>query len=304
MPYRISRLGHVEVRSLDLDRDLDYYTRVIGLHLTGREGKSAYLKGWDERHAYSFCLTEAEQAGMVRMAFRTVDPEDLGYYEKRLSEYGIPYDVIPEDYRRGRALRFTAPSGHTVELYYEMEYTGNLLPDVNPAPWPEDLKGIAPPRLDHTLITAPDPAKAIRFFQEVLEFRISELLVNPDGEPTAAWLWQRPAPHDLAIVPGGEGGFHHAAFTVDSAEAIFRAADILARHKVRIDLGPGRHGITRGTTIYFFDPSGNRLETFGGYTAYQMDPDTQAVRWTADQLTTGVSYYATELNESFLSVYT
>ena len=25
MPYRISRLGHVEVRSLDLDRDLDYY---------------------------------------------------------------------------------------------------------------------------------------------------------------------------------------------------------------------------------------------------------------------------------------
>ena len=46
---------------------------------------------------------------------------------------------------------------------------------------------------------------------------------------------------------------------------------------MRIDLGPGRHGITRGTTIYFFDPSGNRLETFGGYTAYQMAPDTQAI---------------------------
>jgi catechol 2,3-dioxygenase len=73
---------------------------------------------------------------------------------------------------------------------------------------------------------------------------------------------------------------------------------------VRIDLGPGRHGITRGTTIYFFDPSGNRLETFGGYTAYQMDPDTQAITWTADQMAQGVSYYATELNESFLTVYT
>ena len=73
---------------------------------------------------------------------------------------------------------------------------------------------------------------------------------------------------------------------------------------MRIDLGPGRHGITRGTTIYFFDPSGNRLETFGGYTAYQMDPDTQAITWTADHMTQGVSYYATELNESFLKVYT
>ena len=53
-------------------------------------------------------------------------------------------------------LRFQAPSGHMVELYYAMDYTGNLLPTVNPAPWPDALKGIAPPRLDPTLVTAPD----------------------------------------------------------------------------------------------------------------------------------------------------
>ena len=89
MPYRISRLGLVEIRSLDLDRDLDYYLNVLGLQLTAREGKTAYLKGWDERHAYSFALTESDRAGMVRMAFRTVDPEDLDYYEKRLKDFGI-----------------------------------------------------------------------------------------------------------------------------------------------------------------------------------------------------------------------
>src|SRR5262252_3352112 len=265
MPYRISRLGLVEIRSLDLDRDLDYYLNVLGLQLTAREGKTAYMKGWDERHAYSFALTEADRAGMVRMAFRTVDPE---------------------------------------ELYNEMDYTGNLLPAVNPPPWPEGLRGIAPPRLDHTLVTAPEPAKAIEFFQTVLEFRLSEMLVAPDGTTIAAWLWQRPAPHDLAIVPGKPGGFHHAAFVVDSADALFRAADILAMHKARIDYGPGRHGITRGTTIYFFDPSGNRLETFGGYTAYQMDPDCRAIRWTQDQIGPAVFYYSQELNETFLSVYT
>ena len=84
MPYRISRLGTVEIRSLDLDRDLDYYVNVLGLQLTAREGRTAYLKGWDERHAYSLMLTEADRAGMVRLAFRTVDPEDLDYYERRL----------------------------------------------------------------------------------------------------------------------------------------------------------------------------------------------------------------------------
>jgi len=35
-----------------------------------------------------------------------------------------------------------------------------------------------------------------------------------------------------------------------------------------------------------------------------MDPDTQAITWTADRLAQGVSYYATELNEAFLSTYT
>jgi catechol 2,3-dioxygenase-like lactoylglutathione lyase family enzyme len=54
MPYRISRLGHVEIQSVDLDRDVDYYLNVLGLQQTGREGQTVYLKGWDERHAYSF----------------------------------------------------------------------------------------------------------------------------------------------------------------------------------------------------------------------------------------------------------
>ena len=38
MPYRISRLGLVEVRSLDLDRDLDYYLNVAGAPSHGSGG--------------------------------------------------------------------------------------------------------------------------------------------------------------------------------------------------------------------------------------------------------------------------
>ena len=65
----------------------------------------------------------------------------MNVYNQIEARYGFS---IPEDYRRGRALRFEAPSGHTVELYYAMDYTGNLLPAVNPAPWPDGLTGIAP----------------------------------------------------------------------------------------------------------------------------------------------------------------
>ena len=41
MPYRIPRLRYVEIRSLDLDRDLEHYVNVLGLHLSGRKGRTA-----------------------------------------------------------------------------------------------------------------------------------------------------------------------------------------------------------------------------------------------------------------------
>ncbi len=69
MPYRISRLGYVEIRSLDLDRDLEHDVDVLGLHLSGKEGKTAYLKGWDERHA---CTRRRERdAGTMRLTVGT-----------------------------------------------------------------------------------------------------------------------------------------------------------------------------------------------------------------------------------------
>ncbi len=91
---------------------------------------------------------------------------------------------------------------------------------------------------------------------------------------------------------------------VDSAEAIFPAADSLAMNKVRIDYGPGSHRITCGTTIYFFESSGNRRETVGRYAAYQKDSDRRAITSTPEQIGPAVSYCSQELNHSFMSVYT
>lgn len=74
-------------------------------------------------------------------------------------------------------------------------------------------------------------------------------------------------------------------------------------NKVRIDYGPGRHRITCGTTIYFFEPSGNRRETFGRYAAYRKDSD-RRVTSAPEQIGPAVSYCSQELNQSFVSVYT
>ena len=60
---RVLRLGRVELRVLDLEKSVDYYTNIIGLEETGRIGNSVYLKAWDEWDHHSVILTKSNTAG-------------------------------------------------------------------------------------------------------------------------------------------------------------------------------------------------------------------------------------------------
>lgn len=129
-------------------------------------------------------------------------------------------------------------------------------------------------------------------------------MVGPGRDIQAAtWLFRTSTPHDIAFVGGASNGLHHIAFFLDDWADVLKAADVMAKNKVRIDVSPTRHGITRGTTIYFFDPSGNRNETFAGL-GYLAQPDRPVITWTEDQLGRGIFYHAGELVPSFVEVYT
>ena len=77
---------------------------------------------------------------------------------------------------------------------------------------------------------------------------------------------------------------------------------MLTRGGVRLDVGPTRHGITRGHTIYFFDPAGVRNEVFTG--GYWADPRMKPINWAADELWTGISYWDRAERGSFVASYT
>jgi catechol 2,3-dioxygenase len=213
--------------------------------------------------------------------------------EKQLQQYGAAVTRISkgENYKVGEGLRFRLPSGHTMELFAEMEYVGKSLPQVNPAPSPDGLIGVGAPRIDHLLITAEKPHETIDFLMKALDFHMSEKVVaNANSEtPLAAWLFRSYTPHDIAVIGGKDEGLHHFAFWLDEFSDLRKAGDVFSKHDVPIDVGIERHGITRGQTIYYFDPAGNRNEVFtGGYIAY---PDMPVVKWTVDQLARGIFYF-------------
>jgi catechol 2,3-dioxygenase len=314
----ILRLSHVDITVTDLDLACAYYTNVIGMLEVERQADSVYLKCWDETDHHSLRLTYAPRVGFDLMSFKVEHEDDLAAFENAVSRYGFPVQRASRgsSVGQGESIRFDTPSGHPMELVHEVTKVGGSLPKINPRPYLFDQggtariggaggdapPGIAPPRMDHVLVTAEEVGESTSFYTGVLGFRVTEQLLDGNGHQVGTWMERSHSPHDLAVVSGPNGGLHHFAYWLDDWDQVRSAADILAYNGISVDVGPTRHGITRGCTIYFFDPLGTRNEVFTG--GYRPDPDFPTITWTEDNAGRAIFYYEGELNDRFMKVHT
>jgi catechol 2,3-dioxygenase len=301
----VNRLGFVHIRVTDLEEALGHYSNTLGQEVIDRQDGKVYLKAWDEFDHHSVVLEEGG-VGLVKLGFKVHTVDDLVEYEKRAQAFGATVQRVSggENFAVGDGIAITLPSGQRVELYTEIEYVGTSVGILNPSPWPRDRRGAGVHRLDHCLISAAEPALVERFFQEVLDFRPSERLITEPSHPDlmATWLFCGQKAHDIAIIGGPDNKLHHFAYWLEDWNEVLHAGDVFAMDDVPVSFGPTRHGITRGKTIYFFDPSGNRNEVFtGGYTT---GPDFPTITWTADHFGRGLDYITGEDNEVFRTVFT
>lgn len=301
----VMRLGYVHTLVTDLPAALAHYRDTLGLSVTAQEPDRCYLKGWDEWDHHSVVLQEGG-VGISRYGFKVESDADLDRYERRLEAHGLTVSRMAkgEHLAVGEGVRFVVPTGQLIELYADIEFVGKETGMLNPDPYPRNPRGAMAPRLDHCLVTGDDPAETERVFTECLDFHVSERIVTDLAEPQtlATWLFCGQTMHDIAVLKGPQGKMHHFAFALDDWNAVLRAGDVFAMDGVPVDAGPTRHGVSRGLTIYFFDPSGNRNEVFAG--SYQTDPDFPTMTWTADQLGKAIFYIQRELNERFTTVFT
>lgn len=303
----VMRSGYVQIRVGDIKKASHHYADVLGLIKTaeGRDGR-LYFKCWDEHDHHCLVLRPADAPGLDWMGFKVADAATLAALGKKLEAAGIKLVRLKadDDLGVGERLRFVAPTGHSFELYAEMATVGNGMSTVNPEAWPDGLVGMHPSRLDHCLLYGDDLDGTVKIFTEILGLSITERIMTGDHSVMiGAFLSCGNKAHDVAFIRAPEKGrFHHASFYLESWEEVLRAGDLISKHRVKLDIGPTRHGITRGATIYFFDPAGNRNEVFsGGYIYY---PDRPTLTWTDDELGRAIFYHDRQLNEAFLSVTT
>ncbi len=223
--------------------------------------------------------------GLGHLAFRVSDDQSLDDLERLHQELGLPTERVAADTEphQGPALRTVTPDGHPVEFYHQFDEIH--VPDGADVRLPmrhtTRRRGVPPQRIDHVNLRVPDTPTALGYWSDKLDFRPSELWLEPDETVRTAWVRRTLGTHDVAL-GRGDAALHHVAYTLADEPALLRAADLMGDAGLEgdIDYGPSRHGATNAFCLYVFDPAGNRVELYCG--DYQRDLDRPPVRWSAD----------------------
>ena len=118
----VMKIGHVNLRVLDMAAARNHYENIIGLIVTDEDKDgNLYLKGWDEWDKYSVILSPSDHAGMDHVAYKVENDADLDTFTKSIEAYGIRVEQLAVGtlIDCGRAIRFQLPSGHTPCVYLQ-----------------------------------------------------------------------------------------------------------------------------------------------------------------------------------------
>src|SRR3954447_8967947 len=256
----LSQLAHVEVFSPVVEESVAWYTQVLGMEETERDGSSVYLRAWGEELHSSLIVSEGPQAGLGHIGWRTAGPEDVATIAAKLDG-----EWVEESVGHGRAYRYKGPGGQSHEVFWDVDrYTAppELATDFPGRPQRYTGRGVAVRYLDHVTVCTSDVLAEGRWQAEHLGMTFTDY-INVHGFVVFGTATNH-STHELGFVPGAPGRVNHVAFWVDQRVDVERAANVLLGTGNRIEFGPGVHGIDEITYLYVREPSGLRIELNSG----------------------------------------
>jgi catechol 2,3-dioxygenase-like lactoylglutathione lyase family enzyme len=242
----VRRLGHATLTTPDIDRQVAYYTEVVGLTLLERGKDRALLASRQGLEAIA--LEPGPPNALSRLAFQVAPGSDLADVARELGRHGVS-----SERRQGitpgvaDAIVFKDPKNTLIEIFAEYAFP------------PEDKSqiGIMPLKLGHVAYRVDDVQKTVSFYTGVLGFRVSDW--NGD---TFAFLRCGPDHHTVNFVFDAVPQLHHIAFEVKDWAEIQKACEWLAKNNILLVWGPGRHIIGHNVAIYHRNADKVRVEFF------------------------------------------
>lgn len=303
--FDVAQLAHVEIYTPKPDETLWFFTQLLGMEETERDGESVYLRAYEDRYHHSLKVTARDTPGMGHAAWRATSPQALQRRVAAIEASGLGKGWIDGDRGHGQAYQFTTPDGHNMEIFWDVEYY-QATPDKKSAllnrPQKRPLQGVPVRRLDHVNLMASDVTPNKEFLVDTLGFRLREHIVLGNGAEAGAWLSVSPLVHEVALMgdqTGSRGRLHHLCYWYGIPQHNADIADVFSDYGIQIEAGPGKHGISQALFLYVFEPGGNRVELFGDAGYLILDPDWKPITWHEQNLEKGIIWYGSPLPAEF-----
>jgi catechol 2,3-dioxygenase-like lactoylglutathione lyase family enzyme len=242
---KVRRLGHATISTPNFETQTDYYGRVLGLQVVERSKDRVFLASKQGLEAIE--LVKGEAGVLQRLSFQIAPGTDLNDVVKELGKLGIKSQK-----RSGispgvaEAVSLVDSKGTPIDLYAEYKFAA--------AGQPASFNIL---KLGHVAYRVLDVQSVVKFYTEVLGFRVSDwrgdyfvfMRCNTDH-------------HSLNFIIDEKPQLHHIAFEVLDWSEINKAGDWLARNKIHLVWGPGRHIIGHNAATYHRNDELVRVEIF------------------------------------------
>lgn len=264
----ISSLGYLRIESTDPARWREFGTKVLGMaEGNGPKEGAVYLR-MDDFPA-RLVILPGERDRLLASGWEARDDQTLDRVARALSDAGVAVKDGTEteitERRVARLLRFDDPSGNVHEVF------SNAALDARPALTPYGTTFVTGEQgMGHVVLPATDSGASLRFFTEVLGFRLRdsmrlapELFGLPAGSPPLfmRFLGANSRHHSLALAPfPAEPGAVHLMIEVASIDDVGRALDRATRRKAPLSATLGRHANDHMVSFYVKTPGGFDIE--------------------------------------------
>jgi len=245
---RVTEIRYVGYGVEDFDAERKFYADDWGLAEVASEEGMAWFKthGNDEHHVVRLHKSDTNSIEVIALAADS--KADVEALHGRVSEAGCKITHAPRELEApggGYGFRFFSPDGLPFEISAEV-VTGD-------AREIERWEGV-PIKISHIVLHSPDHQAAVKFFTDVLGFKVSDWLGD-----FMCFLRCNSAHHRIALLPGPPC-LNHVAYDMAGVDGMMRGYSRLKQRDIDVRWGPGRHTAGDNTFSYFVTPAGFVVE--------------------------------------------
>ena len=263
----IRSLGYLRIEATDMAAWREYGLKVLGMvEGSGTDPDALYLRMDDFPARLVISPGDADRLAVT--GWEAANAGELAEIRSRLDSASVPYkEGTPEelaDRRVDELISFDDPSGNTQEVFHGVALQHRRVVSPYGHKFVTGEQG-----LGHIVVPVSDDEEALRFYADVLGFRLRDSMRMPGefvGKEPGSTAWLRflgcnPRHHSLAFLPmPNPSKCVHIMVEVDKLDDVGRALERVRKHGAQLSATLGRHMNDQMVSFYVRSPGGFDVE--------------------------------------------